>query len=85
MVCNVLINNSADKNSVVVPNQCVLKDGNGDAFVWKVVNGHTQKQVVETGKQKNGGVEVVNGLSVGDEIISDGYQKVSNGLKVTVL
>jgi RND family efflux transporter MFP subunit len=85
MVCNVAIKNNGDENNIVVPNQCILKDGNGNTYVWKIIDGHTYKQVIETGKQKDGGVEIVTGLSVGDEIISDGYQKVSNGLKVNVL
>ncbi|MGD9978333.1 MAG: efflux RND transporter periplasmic adaptor subunit [Bacteroidales bacterium] len=85
MVCNVFINDSANENTIVVPNQCILKDGNGNTFVWKVIDGYTQKQVIKTGKQKYGGVEIITGLSVGDEIISEGYQKVSNGIKVNVL
>lgn len=85
MVCDVFINNNEEENIILLPNQCILKDGNGKTFVWKIVDGHTQKQIIETGRQKTGGVEVLDGLDVNDEIVSDGYQKVSNGQKVTVL
>jgi RND family efflux transporter MFP subunit len=85
MICNVSIKNNADENSIVVPNKCILKDGNGNTYVWKIIDGHTHKQPIQTGQQKDGGVEITTGLSVGDEIVSDGYQKVSNGLKVNVL
>lgn len=85
MVCNVFVNSSVGENAIIIPNHCILKDGNGDTFVWKVDNGFAKKQIVAIGKQKTEGVEIIKGVSVGDEIISKGYQKVSNGQKIKPL
>ncbi len=85
MVCNVSINNNTSEDTIVVPNHCILQDGNGNTFVWKVVNGQAKKQIIETGNQKSEGVGIIHGLSIGDEIISKGYQKVSDGQKLRTL
>jgi RND family efflux transporter MFP subunit len=85
MVSDVRIEDTQVTQALTIPNRCVLKDGSGKSFVWKVINDKAQKQIIQTGKQKNGGVVVTNGLSLGDEVITDGYQKVSNGLNVVVL
>ncbi|TKG92946.1 efflux RND transporter periplasmic adaptor subunit [Puteibacter caeruleilacunae] len=85
MVSRALIKNSCKDDAIIVPNQCILKDGNNDIYVWKVSEGIAKKQVIEIGLQKNKGVEVLKGLNSGDEIIVDGYQKVSAGLKVIEL
>jgi RND family efflux transporter MFP subunit len=85
MVCNVSIRNNMSEYTIVVPNHCILQDGNGNTFVWKVVNGQAKKQIIETGHQKSEGVGIISGLSIGDEIISKGYQKVSDGQKLRTL
>ena len=85
MVCNVSINDDSESQSIIIPNQCILTDGNGNSFVWKIVDNHSQKQLIKIGKQKGDGVEVLSGLAYGDQIISEGYQKMSGGLKVEVL
>jgi RND family efflux transporter MFP subunit len=85
MVCNVSIKNNMSEYTIVVPNHCILQDGNGNTFVWKVVNGQAKKQIIETGNQKSEGVGIISGLSIGDEIISKGYQKVSDGQKLRTL
>lgn len=85
MVCNVIVYNDAGDYTIVIPNHCILQDGNGNKFVWKVVNDQAKKQKIKTGSQKTGGVEIISGLSIGDEIVSKGYQKVSNGQKLRAL
>ena len=85
MVCNVVLAGDDGEQAIIIPNRCVQKTPDGETFVWTVADGHAVKNVVRTGKQVTGGVEVFGGLSAGDEIITEGYQKVSDGLKVTVL
>jgi RND family efflux transporter MFP subunit len=85
MVSDVTITDTQSTQILTIPNRCVLRDGAGNTFVWKVINKKAHKQIIQTGAQKTGGVEVTKGLSLGDEVITDGYQKVSNGLNVVVL
>ncbi len=85
MVCDVFISENKNNKSIIIPNECIHKDGSGKSFVWKIEDGCAKKQVVETGQQNFNGVEVNNGVKAGDEIISEGYQKLINGLKVSVL
>ncbi|MCG8580279.1 MAG: efflux RND transporter periplasmic adaptor subunit [Bacteroidales bacterium] len=85
MVSDVTITDTQSTQILTIPNRCVLRDGAGNFFVWKVINKQAHKQIIQTGSQRTGGVEVTKGLLPGDEVITDGYQKVSNGLNVVVL
>ncbi len=85
MVSEAQINSGNSNSKVVVPNNSILIDGDGNYYVWKLMQGKATKQVVKIGKQNHNGVEILNGLIHDDVIITDGYQKVSNGQKVEVL
>lgn len=85
MVGNAVIYGNNGDDVIVVPNHCVQVAGNGEKFVWKVSDGRAVKNTVRTGKQLSGGVEITHGLSGGEEIISEGYQKLSNGVNVNAL
>ncbi len=85
MIANVCRQSERSQSVLVVPNQCVMTDGNGQHFVWKVVDGKAQKQTVTIGQQKTNGVAITEGLNAGDNVVTEGYQKLLNGLKVAVL
>jgi RND family efflux transporter MFP subunit len=85
MVGNVSISNGSEDDILLVPANCVQIDSNGKEFVWKVSEGIAVKTEVEVGRLLDGGVEVVDGLHGGEEIIKGGYQKVVEGIKVKTL
>lgn len=56
-----------------------------ELFVWKVVNRKTVKLIVKTGELVGDYVEITEGLSEGDEIISEGGRLIEDeGVQVSV-
>lgn len=92
MVCSVRVNADGWASSgqdcrpsvLSVPLEAVKLDSDNRRFVWLVVGGKAKRQYVETGDFTEKGVAVTSGLHVGDRVITDGSQKVSDGMKVSV-
>ena len=67
---------------IVVSANAVLINSKGK-FVWVVEDGcATRRQITLSGYSGNG-VIVSEGLKIGDRVIVEGYQKVSEGMKVS--
>lgn len=73
---------TAPRMSLSVPELAVV--GEGDSrFVYIVgTDGTAKRQPVKTGIRSDGRIEVVEGLRLGQSIITDGVVKVSEGMKV---
>lgn len=66
---------------LVVPESALVK--RGDQYsVFRVVDGKIQKQSVEIGLVADEGVEIVEGLSEGEIVVSSGVSKISDGQKI---
>lgn len=70
------------ETTLVIPSSAVQLDRNGK-FVWLYADGTVQKAYIKTGGYAGKGVIVSEGLSQGDKVITEGFQKVSAGMKVT--
>lgn len=74
------------KNTIFVPLNVVLKDINGNyVFTVKKDNdgvGIVKRVKIKTGMVTNKGLEVLNGLSEGDELITAGMTKLEDGQQV---
>jgi RND family efflux transporter MFP subunit len=87
MVCKVTIDNPTLENRVVVPLSAVQMDGNGSKFVF-VTNLGTNKALkksVQAGSLTNNGVVIRNGLSAGDLVITEGYQKINENTTIQIV
>ena len=93
MVCSVwlhagssVVNQEAASSSVQisVPTNAVKLDADNRRFVWTVVAGKAKRQYVTIGDFIHGGVSILDGLRPGDRVITDGSQKVSEGMRVKV-
>lgn len=83
MVCDVKLNIGAQKETVVVPFNSVLKEG--DKTLVFVVDKNTQtvqKTEVKTGAFINNDIEIISGLSAGDLVVTVGQQKLRNHQRV---
>ena len=69
--------------SKMVPITAVQKKSDGSLFVWTVANDSTaHRTTVTIGQTQGNYVSVIGGLSIGDRIATEGYQKLSEGTKV---
>jgi membrane fusion protein (multidrug efflux system) len=53
-------------------------------LVYKVVSGKAFAVKVQIGKRSEGNVQIIQGLSPGDMVITDGQLKVKNNLPVEI-
>lgn len=85
MVAKVTIAGNAASN-VTVPILSVQQLSSGERFVW-IVDADTvaHRKMVTIGKTVGNRIVVVDGLKEGDIIITDGFQKISDGSKVEML
>lgn len=84
MLCNVCLNNEDERTAIVLPSRIIQLDGENREFVWVNVNGKASKRMVQTGELTSMGVIVLHGLSIDEEVITEGQQKVSEGMEVTL-
>lgn len=82
MVCKVILGKDMQPN-YIVPAEVVHTDRNG-RYVWTVKDDIVGKAYVAVGGFSGNGVIITDGLSDGDRVISEGFRKVSSGMKVRV-
>ena len=91
MVCNVnLSNHSTNQNSssalapvLTVPLDAIKLDADNRRFVWTAVDGKACQQFITIGDFTETGVIVTQGLHAGDKVITEGSQKISQGMSIT--
>ena len=83
MFARVRLFTSDNKEAIVVPEEALFPVGD-DKYVYKVVDGKAQRQKVEIGQRREGRVEVVNGLSPQDVVVTAGAIKLREGVAVSV-
>ncbi len=88
LLANVIINDY-NTNTAIVLSSIIIKEDAVGSFIYEIknVNGNKEasKKYIKTGISYMDKTEVIDGLSVGDIIITDGYNNVSNGSVVTVV
>lgn len=80
MIAKVVFEGDMD-NSIVVPANAVLLNQEG-RFVWIEEEGRATRRKVTVIGYAGNGVVIGEGLQQGDRVIIEGYQKVSEGMKV---
>lgn len=81
MICQVDVLEDSILPQIIIPATAVQVDG-ASSFVWSVKDDVVTRVSVRVGMLHKEGVSIEHGLKGGDKIICNGYQKVSNGMKV---
>ena len=74
----------AETQGLVIPESALAPSGDAQ-YVYRVVDGVVQRVMVQIGQRTGTQVEVVSGLSEGDDVVVSGLQKVRDGIEVEVL
>ncbi len=87
MVANVKIDidgveTNEDGDVITLPVMAVSQNVDGSLFVWTVNDGKATRTPVTVGSLVGNRVVITSGLSKGQSVIVEGYQKVSDGDKV---
>ena len=83
MIAKVMLKADVNKG-IVIPANIVLIN-NDSKFVWVVDEGKATRRTVTISGYSGKGVVVSEGLQAGDSVIIEGYQKVSEGMRVNGL
>ena len=70
-------------NALAVPSDAVLKDVSGN-YLFIVRNGKAQRVNIKTGLSQNNLVEITDGLTDSDDVITTGQEFVKDGISVKV-
>lgn len=83
MSCDMQIANYLNPKAIVVPVSVIQKTSSGERLY--IADGTKAKLVaVTTGKIANGQVEILSGLSVGDKVITIGYEAMEDGQSISI-
>ncbi len=80
MVCKINIFES-DSQNIIIPSRSVQTMTDGQS-VWVVKHGRAERRRITLGEYAKNGVVVTSGLSLGDTIVTQGYQKLFDGVSV---
>ena len=87
LLANIKINDYNSTGSIVVPSMVIREDLVGSYLYVAEKNGDkliSVKKYIQVGKAYQDRTEVLSGLSVDDEIITDGYSNVSDGAYIQI-
>ncbi len=76
---------SAQRQSIVLPEECLIAKGKEHfVFVVSAEDNTVQRRQVRIGTRRPGQVEIIEGLNVGELVITDGTLKVRPGGQVSI-
>ncbi len=83
MVCEVRLQRTTNQNAIVVPISVVQKTREQN-FVFVVEQGRAQQRQVSLGNREGDKVEVLKGLSAGDQLVVSGFRNLVDGQPVDI-
>lgn len=70
-------------SSLMLPVTAVQERSNGELFVWTIDDKNTaHRTIVTIGHTAGNRVSILSGVKAGERVVTDGYQKLSEGTKV---
>jgi membrane fusion protein (multidrug efflux system) len=83
------VNDYTNKKAVLIKLNYINIDGNNDEYVYKIIKkegkNYASKTIIQTGKNNGNYVEVIKGLSIDDEVVSEGARKLTNNSIVKII
>lgn len=72
-------------NIILIPQRTVIRNTNGTPFVYVANNdNHAIKKEIKLGREVGTNWEILEGLSEGDKVIINGFQKLEDGAPITI-
>lgn len=81
MFARVNLTLESQANALLVPEEAIVPRGT-QSFVFRVIDGKAVLTAVELGIRRPGLVQVVKGLGAADRVVTDGHQKLQDGVAV---
>lgn len=90
LIASLSLKDYSKDQAVVIPNQVVQEDAQGEPFVFVIKEGKRkqiaslEKRYIKTGMDYDGYLEVKEGLLAGDQIVEEGAKNMRAGLTVSI-
>jgi multidrug efflux pump subunit AcrA (membrane-fusion protein) len=85
MVCKVFLMADIPTAEIVVPNRTIQISADGKHYVWLANGDVAKRQFVKAGGLNDNGIVIIEGLSAGDKLIIEGFQKVSENVRIRII
>ena len=72
-----------EQNALVIPEQAIVPLGD-EQYVFRVADGRANRVKIAVGQRRDGVVQVLNGLTANDVVVTAGQLKIRDGVPVTV-
>tara|TARA_B110000908_G_scaffold198_1_gene252 strand:- start:304 stop:1458 length:1155 start_codon:yes stop_codon:yes gene_type:complete len=83
------VNDYTNEEAVLIKLNYINIDGNNDEYVYKIIKkegkSYASKTIIQTGENNGNYVEVIKGLSINDEVVSEGARKLTNNSVVKII
>jgi membrane fusion protein (multidrug efflux system) len=79
-----IIVKGAPRDAITVPESALVPRGN-DLLVYKADNGKALEIKVRTGRRESGFVEIIEGISAGEQVVTAGQQRLRDGVNVEIV
>lgn len=85
------INDYTNDKALLIPLSIISENSNGEQYIYVITNkndkneGTATRTIIKTGKTQGDSIEVLEGLTSGMEIISEGARSVKDGQTVKVI
>ena len=83
------VNDYTNEEAVLIKLNYINIDGNNDEYVYKIIKKegktYASKTIIQTGENNGNYVEVIKGLSINDEVVSEGARKLTNNSVVKII
>lgn len=86
MVCDVNLGITMNKEALSVAYQAVDKDKDNNSFVFvaDTEKKTVRKRIIKIGNYQNDNIEVLSGLSAGEQVVKEGGKKLSDNSKISL-
>ena len=84
MICKVFLADDTKTAEIVVPNRAIQIAADGKHYVWLAADNVAKRQFIKIGGLDDNGIVIVEGLSAGNNLIVEGFQKISEGMKIEI-
>ena len=83
------VNDYTNENAILILLNHINIDSNNEEYVYKIIKkdgkNYASKTIIETGRNNGDFIEVLKGVGIGDEIVSEGARKITNNSEVKII